>query len=639
MAVILVFLLIGFGPAQINAPQSLAAAMDSTDVVVRRNAVNEAAKRTTLSLEELTTLRIALKDGDDIVSRRAASVLANAGVQAVHEIDLALQDDDPPTRDVMLSALGQAKRLPPEVWPLLIRSFKDKDFWMQVSAAQALAHAGPAVLPLLKRALQDTDSRVRTGTCETVRQLGAQAISVLPQLLKLLNDSEMTVRFRAAAALPALDPTQDQVVPILVPGLEDPNFFLRNASEQALGLVGPRALFAVPTLLKQLTNPDSAVRRGAASTLGKIRFLTPADMDKMAAALHHQDPLTRSAVVDALGQLDPSTEAVIPLLTEALHDATSYVADDAAIALGHSGERALPAVMALFKDSDFTVRKRALDALSAMKPLPQSAVPILISLVDDRSTLVSDSAAGVLLQAGIRGEWLTKYQTIQQNRKALAQEQAAREAEDRLYSKEEIIQDIPPDDDHKFPLQVDSMQQTKGRNGVPIVVTRRRGKDRPDRITIWKQDGDLYRRLNIMQVEDAEIASYELPDIFRYNGDNFIHITLVYSGTAHSVTESVFAIRSDNTLAEVLFPNIVGEKVQLKPGEGVWKGVSTRLSDDKLEFEYFIWNEGDANCCPTAGSVTGTLKVSKQTRLDETGHALREEWIVSVDTAVRHPVH
>jgi hypothetical protein len=37
--------------------------------------------------------------------------------------------------------------------------------------------------------------------------------------------------------------------------------------------------------------------------------------------------------------------------------------------------------------------------------------------------------------------------------------------------------------------------------------------------------------------------------------------------------------------------------------------------------------------------VTGTLKISKQTRLDETSHALREEWIVTVDTAVRHPVH
>jgi hypothetical protein len=327
-------------------------------------------------------------------------------------------------------------------------------------------------------------------------------------------------------------------------------------------------------------------------------------MDKMAAALHHEDPLTRNAVVGALGQLDPGTEAVIPLLAEALHDATNYVADNAAIALGHYGERALPAVTALFKDPDFTVRKSALDALSAMKPLPQSAVPILLSLVDDRSSLVSDSAAGVLLQAGIRGEWLTKYQTIQQNRKALAQEQAAREAADRLYSKEEIIQDVLPDDDHKFPLQVDSMQQTKGSNGVPIVVTRHRGKDRPDRITIWKQDGDLYRRLNMMQVEDAEIASYELPDIFRYNGDIFIHVTLVYSGTGHFVKESVFAIRSDNTLAEVVFPNVVGVNVEVKPGEGVWKGVSTRLSDDKFEFEYDIWNESDANCCPTAGSVT-----------------------------------
>jgi hypothetical protein len=65
--------------------------------------------------------------------------------------------------------------------------------------------------------------------------------------------------------------------------------------------------------------------------------------------------------------------------------------------------------------------------------------------------------------------------------------------------------------------------------------------------------------------------------------------------------------------------------------------MSTRFSDSGLEFEYYIWNEGDANCCPTAGKVTGTFKLMKETKFDSV-RGWYDEWSMTVDKAMRTPI-
>jgi hypothetical protein len=50
------------------------------------------------------------------------------------------------------------------------------------------------------------------------------------------------------------------------------------------------------------------------------------------------------------------------------------------------------------------------------------------------------------------------------------------------------------------------------------------------------------------------------------------------------------------------------------------------FTDDGLFFDFGIWNGGDGNCCPSAGTVHGTYKCERQAN----GHLL-----ISMDTFKR----
>ena len=74
-------------------------------------------------------------------------------------------------------------------------------------------------------------------------------------------------------------------------------------------------------------------------------------------------------------------------------------------------------------------------------------------------------------------------------------------------------------------------------------------------------------------------------------------------------------------------------KPYLKTGEGVWKGEGNIFSPEKLAFEFYIWKEGDANCCPSAGYVTGEYELQKQ----NTPEGL-ETWRIVAKSFQRHTV-
>ena len=85
-------------------------------------------------------------------------------------------------------------------------------------------------------------------------------------------------------------------------------------------------------------------------------------------------------------------------------------------------------------------------------------------------------------------------------------------------------------------------------------------------------------------------------------------------------------------------PAVEWYKRELKQGEGVWKGTALSFSDDKIEFEFYIWNEGDANCCPTAGKVRGTYKIVKENTYDSQKRTWVDKWRMAVETALRQPI-
>jgi hypothetical protein len=341
---------------------------------------------------------------------------------------------------------------------------------------------------------------------------------------------------------------------------------------------------------------------------------------------------TRKAIADALGALAPDATGAITALVPVLHDDTNYVRGAAADALARFGEAALPALEGALQDQDIYTRQSAIAALREMKHLPTAAVPILIAAIEDTNTDVSNGAAA-LLKAGIRGEWLTRHQALEEERKLEDKKYADANRVNQLFTKEEMIASIPSDENHKFSLQLESLTPFAGINGTPMLVALHRGKDGADRLTVWRQEGDKYRLLKLLEgPETPDMGMFDTINVFHYQGYPFLHIRFLYSGTGGFSKENVFALNLDNSLESAKMNT--EPKVELRPGEGVWKGVMNRFSDNLLSFEYYIWNKGDANCCPAAGRVTGTYKLTKEPIFDK-ARGFYDEWTMSVDKAAR----
>jgi hypothetical protein len=122
--------------------------------------------------------------------------------------------------------------------------------------------------------------------------------------------------------------------------------------------------------------------------------------------------------------------------------------------------------------------------------------------------------------------------------------------------------------------------------------------------------------------------------------EQLIQITEVYYGTGHFAEEHVFTIvvmpagdlkfAPDLKLDEVEFvPADASFKEHLAKGEGVWKGVTSTFTDHGLFFDFAIWKDGDGNCCPSAGKVTGAYKLERK---PDGGLS------ISTDTCKREPI-
>jgi hypothetical protein len=121
----------------------------------------------------------------------------------------------------------------------------------------------------------------------------------------------------------------------------------------------------------------------------------------------------------------------------------------------------------------------------------------------------------------------------------------------------------------------------------------------------------------------------------------------------------VFAI-DDGDLAPVQIQSPEAwYKSRLEPGESTWNSNGNSFYDNKLSFGFAIWAGEDPHASLTAGGVTGTYKIIKETKAQPVGAALAAPfgpaytsnaamsagsghplitWEMVVDTASREPV-
>ncbi len=172
---------------------------------------------------------------------------------------------------------------------------------------------------------------------------------------------------------------------------------VRAIAEAALVQGSERSL---PMLRQFLNRHDNDLHL---ATFEIIRRIGPPAIPLLEDLLRHEWASFRRSAVDALIDLAPDTERIQPALRLALTDEDSYVAGDAARALGALGNKASPSVDALIKTlshRDPYVRIYAAEALASIGPKADSATKDLAKAVGDPIPGVRWAACEALANIG-----------------------------------------------------------------------------------------------------------------------------------------------------------------------------------------------------------------------------------------------
>ncbi len=141
-------------------------------------------------------------------------------------------------------------------------------------------------------------------------------------------------------------------------------------------------------------------------------------------------------------------------------------------------------------------------------------------------------------------------------------------------------------------------------DGTRLFVVIYRGQARGDLLRIWKIQETNYILLKEKKVSEA--SDPLSANGFRYNRDLYLHISERIDGTAADHIDELFRIES-GILVTIHLPK--GLPFAIGVEEEIRKGFSETFADDRLEFEFGIYNKQDGNCCPNAGWVKGTYSI------------------------------
>ena len=126
-----------------------------------------------LGEESIPVIRPLLSSPDPELRRRAIWVLSNAGDEAFRPLaQAALYDKDENVRYDAVLALGASWDQPRQVIPVLRRALMDSDKWVRVAAIESLRAVGdPSVLAELEALTRDEDRLVRSAAVSAIETL------------------------------------------------------------------------------------------------------------------------------------------------------------------------------------------------------------------------------------------------------------------------------------------------------------------------------------------------------------------------------------------------------------------------------------------------------------------------------------
>lgn len=179
---------------------------------------------------------------------RAAAIVARIGPKAkpaVPALIEALQDDNAATRNEVLFALAAIGPEAQAAATAVIRALNDEDAKVRYGACYALGKMGPPAIDAkaaLQKCLDSDDEFLAMASAWALAQIApacpVTARKSVPLLVKALGDSEAITRVHAAETLGFLGPQAKSAVPALKTASKDRDEAVRAAASAALEQIG-----------------------------------------------------------------------------------------------------------------------------------------------------------------------------------------------------------------------------------------------------------------------------------------------------------------------------------------------------------------------------------------------------------------
>ena len=313
---------------------------------------------------------------DEEVAGAAADLLTRVGAAAV---------------PALVAALGSPEQ---EVVGSACRALHDM--------GEQAAAAAPHLLPLAS----DPDVNRRRLVIEILGQLGAPEVTV-PALRRALADSNARVREQAAWSLGRLGPAAAAAVPELLEATRGRGEGVRYAALYGLARVGAAAATALPVYQAALRSRDPNVRRAALEGIQSLGTAATAAFGTVAARCRDKDESVRIFALSAAAAIAPGPEQMIDLCRALLHDPQEDVRDHTAkifLGLGAPALEQAPDLFALCRQRGVRVSRLLRASLHSLSARALRAlVPSLRESLADEDQDSREAAALALRVCGPAG--------------------------------------------------------------------------------------------------------------------------------------------------------------------------------------------------------------------------------------------
>jgi len=425
----------------------------------------------------------------------------------------------------------------------------------------------------------------------------------LVNLIQNGSDADGQQAYRLVPVFARIGPVAtQQLLPLL-----DASRTTKGFAAETLAMIRPTDPAAVEKLRTLLNDDDLWVRARAAES---ILSLGIAD-DKGQAIIREEargngEPVSQEILTQRFAKVGPISEQTIRGWIEALSSDESFTAFSAVGFLSMTGTPAVPFLLPVVKSENSNTRAGAMQALQGMH-LYRSDIDMAAfqSLENDPSTRVRYYARQILVSLiTVEARDALLQDEIDEKGRTKKVEEDARLTRTRSYTRDEVLASIAPDPDHTYPLDVSDRLETKSPDGTVVFTVVFAGTNRGDLLRVWSVSGGRYR---LLREKDAEEGVWHLSaGAFHFGSKVYLHLMAVYSGTGSQHSDEFFRVESGG-LTPIKAPQ--GLPLKLAAGEGVWKGFGETFRDQDLSFAFFIWKQGDGNCCPTAGLVKGKYTI------------------------------